>query len=282
MNDAQSTNGGATAPASAYSDSPMLIVCPSCASEYDIDAAKLGPAGRTVRCASCRTKFHVAPPEESWDEPDPEPVEPPQEADASPYGPVSTAEIDDGPPALSVDAAASRADAPAPGRKKRKPAAKPAKTKSRSTATFGRAAAVAASLAALAGLFVARETIVSRVPDTAALYAAVGFRVNLRGLDFADVRSTVSGEGREATLIIEGEIKNPTGKNVDIPSLAFAVSGPDGIPLYTWGTEPPRQSLGPGETTRFRSRLAAPPPESRQVLVRFAPAAEGTSIARGR
>lgn len=261
----------------------MLIVCPSCASEYDIDAAKLGPAGRTVRCASCRTKFHVAPPQETWDDEAAEQVEPPRpEAEASPFMPVSAAEIDQGPAALSVEAAATRADAPAPGRKKRRPFGKSPKTKSKTAATFGRVAAVAACIAGLVGLFVAREPIVRRLPDTAAVYAAVGLRVNLRGLDFAEVRSTVSGEGREATLIIEGEITNPTAKSVDIPSLAFAVSGPDGIPLYTWGTEPPRQSLGPGETTRFRSRLAAPPPESRQVLVQFAPAAEGTSIARGR
>jgi predicted Zn finger-like uncharacterized protein len=33
----------------------MLIVCPSCASRYELDAAKLGAAGRKVRCASCQT-----------------------------------------------------------------------------------------------------------------------------------------------------------------------------------------------------------------------------------
>jgi predicted Zn finger-like uncharacterized protein len=259
----------------------MLIVCPSCASEYDIDAAKLGPAGRTVRCASCRTKFHVTPPQDEWEEAETADAfeEPPQTAQLAP---VTQDEIDQGPPALSADASAARTDSPPAPKRKRNPVKKDRKQKSSKGATFGRVAAVAACLAALAGFVLARETIVRKAPDTAALYAALGLRVNLRGLDFADVRSTVSGQGPEATLVIEGEIANPTGKSVDIPPLAFAVSGPDGIPLYTWGTEPPRQSLGPGETTRFRTRLAAPPPESRQVLVRFAPAAEGTSIAQGR
>jgi predicted Zn finger-like uncharacterized protein len=32
----------------------MLIVCPSCASEYTIDPAKLGADGRRLKCASCR------------------------------------------------------------------------------------------------------------------------------------------------------------------------------------------------------------------------------------
>ncbi len=37
----------------------MLIVCPSCASGYSIDDEKIGPTGRNVRCASCRTDFFV-------------------------------------------------------------------------------------------------------------------------------------------------------------------------------------------------------------------------------
>src|ERR1700687_6146303 len=33
----------------------MLIVCPSCATSYMIDPASVGSAGRTVRCARCKT-----------------------------------------------------------------------------------------------------------------------------------------------------------------------------------------------------------------------------------
>src|SRR5208282_4106066 len=36
-------------------DSPMLIVCPNCATSYDVDVASLRPAGRRVRCVRCRT-----------------------------------------------------------------------------------------------------------------------------------------------------------------------------------------------------------------------------------
>jgi predicted Zn finger-like uncharacterized protein len=39
----------------------MLIVCPSCASEYAIDPEKLGPTGRQVRCALCRDTWFAAP-----------------------------------------------------------------------------------------------------------------------------------------------------------------------------------------------------------------------------
>jgi predicted Zn finger-like uncharacterized protein len=36
------------------SDSPMLIVCPNCATSYDVDVASLRPAGREVRCLRCQ------------------------------------------------------------------------------------------------------------------------------------------------------------------------------------------------------------------------------------
>ena len=35
----------------------MLIVCPSCATSYTIDPAAVGPAGRGVRCARCKTTW---------------------------------------------------------------------------------------------------------------------------------------------------------------------------------------------------------------------------------
>ncbi len=38
----------------------MLIVCPHCASTYDIDRAALAPHGRRMRCGVCRTLWFVA------------------------------------------------------------------------------------------------------------------------------------------------------------------------------------------------------------------------------
>src|SRR5262245_40695108 len=35
----------------------MLIVCPNCSTSYAIDQASLGPGGRSVRCARCKTTW---------------------------------------------------------------------------------------------------------------------------------------------------------------------------------------------------------------------------------
>jgi predicted Zn finger-like uncharacterized protein len=42
-------------------DSPMLIVCPSCATSYDVELQSLSPNGRQVRCARCRTVWRAEP-----------------------------------------------------------------------------------------------------------------------------------------------------------------------------------------------------------------------------
>ena len=35
----------------------MRLTCPSCASEYDVDAAAIGARGRMVRCANCEAEW---------------------------------------------------------------------------------------------------------------------------------------------------------------------------------------------------------------------------------
>src|SRR5580700_5252396 len=39
----------------------MLIVCPTCATSYDVELASLQPSGRQVRCVRCRAIWRAAP-----------------------------------------------------------------------------------------------------------------------------------------------------------------------------------------------------------------------------
>src|ERR1700712_11068 len=45
----------------------MLIVCPNCATSYLIDPTSVGSAGRTVRCARCKTTWFAANPKAADD-----------------------------------------------------------------------------------------------------------------------------------------------------------------------------------------------------------------------
>jgi hypothetical protein len=54
-----------------------------------------------------------------------------------------------------------------------------------------------------------------------------------------------------------------------VPRLRFAVRNGGGNEIYSWTALPNRSLLGPGETLAFQSRLASPPPETHDLLVRF-------------
>ncbi len=54
-----------------------------------------------------------------------------------------------------------------------------------------------------------------------------------------------------------------------MPRIRFSVRNAAGQEIYSWTALPARNALAAGATMPFRSRLASPPPESHEVLVRF-------------
>jgi hypothetical protein len=124
-------------------------------------------------------------------------------------------------------------------------------------------------VAAHAGLVVCRTDIVRLLPQTASLYAAVGLPVNLRGLAFENLHmSRVEQEG-VGVLVVEGSIVNLTSRPVEVPRLRLAVRNEAKQEIYAWTAPPGRSILAPGDKLPFRSRLASPPTDAREVQVRF-------------
>jgi predicted Zn finger-like uncharacterized protein len=243
----------------------MLIVCPSCASEYMIDPGRIGAEGRTVRCAGCKETWFVTR--------DPDPVDQPTTANdtgpereskaaAASFSIPDEREIADS--GLERDDTASGQE---PGRA--------AKGQFDSLAERGRQIAaapvlVAASIVILASALLGRSSVVRTFPGTAGLYASIGLPVNLRGLEFRAVRSELVATGADTFLVVEGEIANISGRDAPVPPIEIAVRGAEGQMLYTWTNDPPRETMAASDTSPFRARLAAPPAEGRHVLVRFA------------
>jgi predicted Zn finger-like uncharacterized protein len=130
-------------------------------------------------------------------------------------------------------------------------------------------AAIASLLALNAGLIAFRTDVVRWLPQTAALYAAVGLPVNLRDLVFADVATEAEMQDGVAVLVIEGTIVSTAARAIELPRLRFAVRNDRGQEIYTWTAEAPKNALAPRARVTFRSRLASPPAEAHDVLVRF-------------
>lgn len=237
----------------------MLIVCPACASEYRIDAERVGTSGRSVRCAACRETWFISPDEvvaAMFDEmgAEEEPAPPPQ------------------PEPVSVADAGPVAEEPAP--RPRPKTAKAGKRTKRKRAAPRLSPALAACLALAAALpltLLGRATVVRAMPQTAGLFARVGLPVNLRGIDFADVTAfqLPAESGKPVRLVVEGDIVGVARAPVAVPPIEVEVRDAEGQPLYRWSVPGPRAVLEPGERARFKASLSAPPEQGRRIEIRF-------------
>jgi predicted Zn finger-like uncharacterized protein len=319
----------------------MLIVCPNCATSYQVEPQSLGPGGRSVRCARCQNQWFAsvptvvpalaasedfdvvdngpriasfdaepAPPAEAepaaeWQEPELLPPEAPATETAAEdlsQQPASTAGID--LQGLSAEIEVERAEqtaaadqvlaeitgdnapslvpsqgpesAPAiPALKAGEDIESVAARRAREEAPRGRwpvpglPAILLALVAANATLIGWRSDVVRLLPQTASLYATIGMPVNLRGLAFENIKIGKEVLDGVSVLVVEGSIVNVAAKSAEVPRLRLSVRNESKNEIYAWTTLPTRSILAPGETLPFRSRLASPPAEARDVLLRF-------------
>lgn len=287
----------------------MQIVCPHCSTSYEVNSTALGPEGRSVRCARCKEVWHAMPEssfaataDESYAEPSADAWDAAagdgwEEASQAPTDEAAHTPMVESPP-IADDGFA--ADAPSAlehaidhdfGDVTDQPP--------RRTLSFGRKGydkarvaallpawldltrflpakfrpnlgAVTIGMATLAvGLLVWRAEVVRAMPQTAAFFKVLGFGVNLRGLEFANVRVTTEAVNGAQVFVIEGDVVNITRKPLELPRLRFAVRDSKGHEVHAWNAVLEQPALGVNEKVAFRSRLATPPPDAREITARF-------------
>lgn len=271
----------------------MHIVCPHCTTSYAINLATLGAEGRTVRCSRCKEVW-LARPENAMEAVAPKPAmaeasqggsgadaaaewealagqeaEPEAEQEApvvdspSIAGDWSTA-ADDKEEDDWQSLARHEAQDAGPGRQRRRPGLlgllRP---------RIGLPTACAGMGALVLALMIWRAELVRLLPQTASFYKMVGLDVNLRGVLFKDVKVTMETVDGKPVLVIEGAIVGETKKPVELPRLRFSVRDAQGAEIYAWNTVLDQPVLNPGERAWFKSRLASPPPEGRNIDIRF-------------
>ncbi|MDP4005604.1 zinc-ribbon domain-containing protein [Methylobacterium sp. NEAU K] len=242
----------------------MLIVCPSCASEYRIEAGKVGMEGRSVRCAACRETWFLTPADVLAGH------ESELAAQAVP-DPASDAAWQDA--AASVRAVS---DAPVPTVPKAR-RGRPERSGSAKGRLAGLSASLALGLALLAALpllCLARTSVVRAIPQSAGLFARIGLPVNIRGIEIRDVVafSNPAEDGRPAELVVEGDLVGIARSDVPVSALSVEIRDAGGRVVRTFPVSAPRAVLGTAETARFRGSLTSPPANGRAVVLRFADA----------
>jgi predicted Zn finger-like uncharacterized protein len=130
-----------------------------------------------------------------------------------------------------------------------------------------------AAIIALAALCVAllgwRKDVVRHAPQLASFYSAIGLPVNLRGMAFSDMKIGNEIHDGVPVLVVEGMIVSMVSMPIDVPRLRFALRSATGAEVYSWTAQPLQPVLGAFEAMPFRSRLASPPAEGHDILVRF-------------
>ncbi len=275
----------------------MHIICPHCTTSYAINPATLGAAGRTVRCSRCKEVW-LARPEDAIELA----VAAPAMAQASSQAGAddtlaeweAMAREDDAAGTPVVDSPSISADWPGetspddtnwpsvagddmdaeaarPQRRSwfRKLFGRPATQAQRKKSFVSPALACAAMGSLVLALLIWRVEVVRLLPQTADFYRMVGLEVNLRGLMFKDVKITSETVDGKPVLVIEGVITGEAKKTVQLPRLRFSVRDAQGAEIYAWNAVLDQPVLRPGERAWFKSRLASPPPEGRNIDVRF-------------
>jgi len=117
-----------------------------------------------------------------------------------------------------------------------------------------------------------REAVVRNLPGSASFYGGLGLTVNLRGLDFENVKSTWTMEADQPVLEVSGEIVNITDGQMAVPVVVFALHDEDGVEVHRWQAEVTDKPLEAGGRTQFSARIPSPPRSSKSVQVKFAEA----------
>jgi predicted Zn finger-like uncharacterized protein len=281
----------------------MHIVCPHCSTSYAIDPATLGTAGRTVRCSRCKEVWLARQEDARLEAQSPAMAVAGRDAAdqdaAAEWDAIARQGDDPGQDTPHVDSPsiaddwsseeedfAARSEANWPPIARNDPHGAGAGRRQRLSwlrrllgakdrplvsgrPSLGLPTVCAAMAALVVALVIWRVDVVRLMPQTAGFYKLVGLDVNVRGLRFKDVKITSEMVEGKPVLVIEGVITGETSKPVELPRLRFSVRDAQGAEIYAWNAVLEQPVLRPGEKAVFKSRLASPPPEARNIDVRF-------------
>jgi predicted Zn finger-like uncharacterized protein len=234
----------------------MILTCPECTTRYQTDASQFAPDGRKVRCAKCGHVWHQAAPA-------PEPEAGLEDEAAAPpepeAEPVVTPKREAFAPSPRVEAAPARS----------RFAARPPVL-----ARLGLVAGWAALALIVLGVGWSgmhyRKSIASLWPQSSSLYAAVGMRVNTRGLEFHDRTAHFETDGQQDVLVITGHLLNTTSRELSVPQIRVSLMDAGKRELYHWSFSAGVQTLHPGQLATFHTQLPSPPAAARDIELRFA------------
>jgi predicted Zn finger-like uncharacterized protein len=262
----------------------MIITCPACQTQYTVNAASFGAAGRSVKCKRCGNVWRqapetpaaadVAPPVAA-----PEPVSP-APASSKPVSPPPPEPVPAQAPEPEAAIAAATAEA-APERVEEpsglEPAERPSLTAEEQPSFFQSTRFAGIALAAsfvlfLTALVVFRDGVQTALPFTGSLYRIVGLRaVPLAyALEIHGVTTTKSEADGKPALVVAGDLDNDSKTRQTVPKLRILLRSADDKLLASQDFPADKPNLLPGESAHFQATMLDPPSDAASATVTFA------------
>lgn len=280
----------------------MILTCPKCQSQYNLDPAKLGAAGRDVRCVSCGNMWFQAA-----EEGKPAPVmaealpvaasAPPPETAAKSIADTlnSILEKDDAafeavlssvaknvgkveaaPPASVPETSAAVTPMPAPAEKRavvRQETVLPVVTHNplgMGATAFGAMVFLFCAFLTLAPLFAAKGPVVRHWPAMSLLYRTMGFDVTApgEGLRISEITAEKRIDSKSKVLVVEGKMTNMSSRTVPYPPLHVTLTNEKNKTVKEWDLKPGITDIASGDIVPLMLQLEDVPDDGATVELR--------------
>lgn len=232
----------------------MILTCPACATSYFVPDTAIGQNGRRVRCKSCGHDWRASLEDE--------PLE---------LTPGTDPEADATREAAPEPAPESLAETPAPELPKAFRAKAEQKRRMKKAATLG--AAWVAGLVVLMGvvgaLIAYRLPVVEAWPQTASFYKAIGFPVNLAGVEVEALRGRTLLNAPNK-VIIGGALRNIRDHEVVPPGLIIILRDERGVEVVRHPLELEGPPILPGKVQGFAAVVENPDNQGSGISIDFA------------
>lgn len=244
----------------------MILTCTSCSTRYYADEAAIGPAGRTVRCAACGFAWFAEPQLELREKAEGAP----SATAAAPAAEPLTRE--------RVERLRRAADQPGPApsaaaKFRAQQAERMRKERARAAVAVWGATGVAVAASAT-GMVAFRQDVAELWPRSASAFAALGFDVNVYGLEFYDISVERAFDGPTPVLLVSGEVRNIGHDDKLVPPVRLSLRDQHSREIFEVVNAVSETPVAAGASTPFQIRVENPPVDAVDLEATFADFAE--------